>query len=62
MTEPRSSCAAAALAEAALRMREPELEELLRDKATGIKYNVPNAFRVMAAIGTADEIIDALVF
>ena len=60
MTEPRSSCAAAALAEAALRMREPELEELLRDKVRGIKYDIATAFRVRAVTGNVDQIVDTL--
>src|SRR5262249_10274220 len=60
MTEPRSSCAAAALAETALRIREPELKELLCEKVRRIEYDIPTVFRLMAVCGTADQIIAAL--
>lgn len=56
INEPKSSPAAAALAETALRSQEPQLEELLREKASGLEYDIPTAFRVMAVTETADRI------
>lgn len=57
---PERSCAAAALAEVTLRRHEPELEKLLAEKSAGQDYGVTAGFKVMAAVGTAEKIIDAL--
>jgi len=60
INEPRSSSAAGALAETALRSQEPQLERLLCEKASGLEYDIPTAFRVMAVTATADRIVAAL--
>jgi hypothetical protein len=58
--QPDCSSAAAALAEVTLRRHEPDLEKLLAEKAVGQDYILTAAFKVTAAIGTAEAIIDAL--
>jgi hypothetical protein len=58
---PECSCAAAALAELTLRRHEPELEKLLRQNALVQCYELAAAFKVVAAVGTADRICDALL-
>ncbi len=57
---PLRSCAAAALAEVTLRRPEHELERLLKENALGQDYGVTAGFKVMAAVGTAERIVEAL--
>ena len=57
ISDPESDCAAAALAETALRERDASLEELLREKAKGVQYELVTSLRIMAAIG---NIVDPL--
>ncbi|MGY4399277.1 NACHT domain-containing protein [Bradyrhizobium sp. USDA 3315] len=57
---PDRSCAAAALAEVALRRHEPGIETLLTQQALGRDYDIASGFKVMAAARTGDKIVDAL--
>jgi len=57
---PECSCAAVALAEVTLRRHEPDLEKLLKEKAAGQHYGFTAGLKVMAAIGTPEEIVKAL--
>jgi hypothetical protein len=57
---PLRSCAAAALAEVTLRRSEPELERLLKENTLSQDYGVTAGFKVMAAVGAAEGIVEAL--
>lgn len=60
--DPTRAFAAAALAEVSLRKPEPELSDLLADKANGHNYSIVTTFKLLAAIGSSERIIDALLF
>ncbi|MBR0840481.1 NACHT domain-containing protein [Bradyrhizobium liaoningense] len=58
--DPTRSCAAAALAEVTLRRHEPDIVNLLRDRGSPQVLELAAAFKALAAVSTADRIVDAL--
>ena len=58
--DPTRSCAAAALAEVVLRRPDPAIEQALRLNGINQDYEVAAWFKVIAAVGISDMIIDAL--
>jgi hypothetical protein len=54
---PRNATAASALAEVTLRRRDPAIEPLLSDRASGVKYDMVSAFRVIAAVESMERVI-----
>jgi hypothetical protein len=61
-SSPSRSCAAAALAEIVLRRPDAAIEHALRQNGLNQDYEVATLFKVVAAVGTTDMIIDALVW
>jgi NACHT domain len=59
---PTRSCAAAALAEIVLRNPDAAIEHALRQNGLSQDYEIAALFKVVAAVGTTDMIIDALVW
>lgn len=50
--------AAGALAELAVRHPAPELTRTLRERAIGERYDLPTHFRLMAALASADNVVE----
>jgi hypothetical protein len=60
--DPTSDFPAAALAEVFLKKPGPELGDLLAAKAADVDYSIVTTFKLLAAIGTSERIVNALLF
>ncbi len=59
--DPRSDCAAGALAETVLRHPDPSLQALLREKTSGLQYSLVTGLRLSAAVGDVVRALEWLL-